>query len=65
MGDVEAQREYREQRKENRGRWQGATIGGNAITAISHQIDVGAMNMASGAAHSVAPLAIFIAPTSI
>lgn len=54
MGDVEAQREYREQRKENRGRWQGATIGGNAITAISHQIDVGAMNMASGAAHSVA-----------
>ena len=54
MGDVETQREYREQRKENRGRWQGATIGGNAITAISHQIDVGAMNMASGAAHSVA-----------
>lgn len=50
--DVEEQREYREQRKENRGRWVGGTIGGNSINAISHQIDLTVMNLASGAAHS-------------
>lgn len=52
--DVELQRQYRQQRKDNRARWEGATFGGNAINAISHQMDVSAMNLASGAAHSVA-----------
>lgn len=52
--DVELQKQYRQQRKDNRGRWQGATFGGNAINAVSHQMDIAAMNMASGAAHSIA-----------
>lgn len=52
--DIEYQKQYREQRKESRSRWQGATFGGNAINAVSHQMDIAAMNMASGAAHSIA-----------
>lgn len=52
--DVELQKEYRQQRKENRSRWVGGTIGGNTITAVSHQMDISAMNFASGAAHSIA-----------
>ena len=52
--DVALQKQYRQQRKDNRGRWQGGTFGGNAINAVSHQMDIAAMNMASGAAHSIA-----------
>lgn len=52
--DVALQKQYRQQRKDNRGRWQGGTFGGNAINAVSHQMDITAMNMASGAVHSVA-----------
>lgn len=52
--DVELQRQYRQQRKDNRGRWQGATFGGNTINAVSHQMDIAAMNMASGAVHGIA-----------
>lgn len=51
--DVELQRRYREQRKENRGRWVGGTFGGNMVSAVSHQMDISAMNLASGAAHSI------------
>ena len=51
--DVEFQREFREERKNNRGRWVGATIGGNSIDAVSHQMNIGAMNLASGAAHGI------------
>ena len=51
--DVELQRQYREQRKENRGRWVGGTFGGNMVSAVSHQMDIAAMNLASGAAHSI------------
>lgn len=52
--DVELQKQYRQHRKDNRGRWQGGTFGGNAINAVSHQMDIAAMNMASGAVHSIA-----------
>lgn len=52
--DVELQKQYRQQRKDSRGRWQGGTFGGNAINAVSHQMDIAAMNMASGAVHSIA-----------
>lgn len=51
--DVEAQKQYRENRKNNRARWTGATIGGNAINAYSHQMDIAARNLAEGAAHSL------------
>lgn len=51
--DVELQKQYRQQRKDNRDRWYGGTYGGNAINAVSHQMDIAAMNMASGAVHSI------------
>lgn len=53
-GQYQQQREYREQRKENRSRWVGGTFGGTPINAVSHQMDIYAMNAASGAVHSVA-----------
>lgn len=43
----------REQRKQNRARWQSATIGGNAITAWSNQLDAASMNAVEGIAHSI------------
>ena len=43
----------REQRKQNRARWHSATIGGNAITAWSNQLDAASMNAAEGLAHSI------------
>lgn len=52
-GCYQRQREYREQRKENRSRWVGGTFGGTPINAVSHQMDIYAMNAASGAVHSV------------
>lgn len=52
--DVALQKQYRQQRKDNRSRWQGGTFGGNTINAVSHQMDIAAMNMASGAVHSIA-----------
>lgn len=51
--NVESMAAYRENRKNNRGRWEGGTIGGNAINAISHQMDIAALNVASGVAHSL------------
>lgn len=51
--DVEMQKQYREDRKNNRSRWVGGTFGGNAINAYSHQIDLAARNMAEGVAHSL------------
>lgn len=51
--DVEMQKQYREDRKNNRARWTGGTIGGNAINAYSHQMDLAARNMAEGAVHSI------------
>lgn len=54
LGYYQAQREYREQRKENRSRWVGGTFGSTPINAISHQMDIYAMNAASGAVYSVA-----------
>lgn len=53
MGDVEANRQYREARKENRGRWQVATIGGDFIDAGINQMKTNTMNAASGVAHSI------------
>lgn len=51
--DVEMQKQYREDRKNNRARWTGGTFGGNAINAYSHQMDLAARNMAEGAVHSI------------
>lgn len=49
---LEAEKEYRAERKQNRGRWEGGGFGLDG--AIKGAAQAGAMNMASGAAHSVA-----------
>lgn len=54
IGDYESDVNYREARKENRGRWVGGTIGGSMISAVDTQIELSAMNAASGAVHSLA-----------
>lgn len=48
---AEEEKEYREQRKDSRGRWQGGGFGMSA--AIKGGIEAGAMNIATGMAHSV------------
>lgn len=51
--DLEAQKRYREARKENRARWEGGSIGGTIIDNYAHQASLGMMNVAEGAAHSL------------
>lgn len=48
---AEEDKAYRESRKNNRSRWQGAGFGLSG--AVQASIDAGAMNIASGVAHSV------------
>lgn len=55
-GNLEAQKEYRQARKDNRSRWQGGTLsagGGNMINAYGHQLQLASMNAAEGVAHSL------------
>lgn len=52
-GNLEAQKVAREERKENRGRWQGGTIGGTLVDAYAEQAKIATMNAASGAFHSL------------
>lgn len=51
--DLEAQKQYRQERKDNRSRWEGGTIGGTVIDNYAHQAQLGMMNAAEGAAHSI------------
>lgn len=53
VDDLESEKNYREYRKDNRSQWVGGTIGGNAISAINTQMEIGAMNAASGVAHGI------------
>lgn len=53
-GDLEERKAERELQKENRGRWEGGTLGGNWAEAISHQMTVGVMNLAEGGIYSAA-----------
>lgn len=55
--DLEYEKEFRQQRKDSRGKWVGGTFGGSPISAVSHQMDIAAMNLASGAVHSAVNLA--------
>ena len=53
ISELEGAEYAREQRKQNRSRWQSTTIGGDAITAWSNQLETASMNAAEGLAHSV------------
>lgn len=56
-GNLEVQKAAREERKENRGRWQGGTIGGTLVDAYAEQAKIATMNAASGAFHSLRNMA--------
>lgn len=51
--DLEAKKQYREARKENRSRWVGGTYGGDMVDAYAQQARIATMNMAEGAAHKI------------
>ena len=51
--DLLGEKEYRANRKENRGRWEVTTFGGTWGDAVGNQIQAGTMNLAGGLAHSV------------
>ena len=55
--NLEYEKAYRQQRKDSRGKWVGGTFGGTPVKAVSHQMDLAAMNLASGAVHGVVNLA--------
>lgn len=52
--NLEAQRQYRQERKDNRSRWVGGSIGGGIIDDYAHQASIGMRNAAEGAAHGIA-----------
>ena len=56
-GDLESAREYREARKDSRGRWVGGTFGGSMLDAIGDQAEIAAMNLATGAIHGLVNMA--------
>ncbi len=56
-GDLESAKEYREARKDSRGRWVGGTFGGSMIDAIGDQAEIAAMNLATGAIHGLVNMA--------
>jgi len=50
--ELQENREYRQERKDNRARWEGATFGGDLVDDVSHQLNMAARNAAEGLAHS-------------
>lgn len=51
--DMEAQKQYRQERKDNRARWEGGSLGGTVIDNYAHQAELGMMNIAEGIGHSI------------
>lgn len=51
--DLEANKAYRQARKDSRSRWVGGTIGGDVFADYNHQLKMGMRNAAEGAAHSL------------
>lgn len=51
--DLEANKAYRQARKDNRSRWVGGTVGGSTMDAYVNQMDIGMRNAAEGVAHSM------------
>ena len=52
--NLEEQKRYRQERKDNRARWEGGSIGGTMIDNYAHQASLGMMNVAEGMGHSIA-----------
>lgn len=50
--DLEAQKQYRQERKDNRARWEGGSYGGTVIDNYAHQASLGMRNVAEGMGHS-------------
>lgn len=51
--DLEAQKQYRQERKDNRARWEGGSYGGTVVDNHAHQAGIGMMNVAERMAHSL------------
>lgn len=51
--DLEAQKQYRQERKDNRARWEGSSFGGTVVDNYAHQAELGMMNIAEGIGHSI------------
>lgn len=51
--DLEAQKQYRQERKDNRARWEGGSYGGTVIDNYAHQASIGMRNVAEGMGHSL------------
>lgn len=51
--NLEAQKQYRQERKDNRARWEGGTIGGTVVENYSHQAQLATMNVMEGMGHSL------------
>lgn len=51
--DLEVQKQYRQERKDNRARWEGGTFGGTVVDNYAHQMGLGMMNVAEGIGHSI------------
>ncbi len=51
--DLEMQKQYRQERKDNRARWEGGSFGGTVIDNYAHQAELGMMNIAEGIGHSI------------
>ncbi len=50
--ELAANQQYRQERKDNRARWEGSTYGGTLADDISHQLDMAARNAAEGLIHA-------------
>lgn len=55
--NLENTKEYREARKDSRGRWVGGTFVGSMMDAIGDQAEIAAMNLATGAIHGLVNMA--------
>lgn len=51
--NLEIQKQYRQERKDNRARWEGGTIGGTVVDNYAQQAQLGMMNVADGIGHSL------------
>ena len=51
--DLEMQKQYRQERKDNRARWEGGSFGGTVVDNYAHQAELGMMNIAEGIGHSI------------
>ncbi len=51
--DLEMQKQYRQERKDNRARWEGGSFGGTVVDNYAHQAGLGMRNVAEGMRHSI------------